>query len=403
MASTPDASFSDEHTHGSCWRVGKGKEDALLAIPTVLPSPQRSDTDHETTQQAYQAIWNSFCGLPAPAQDPTFLLGGQRAYDDLYATLATHEGLLEYFERNIRRDWNANTGELTLRLMAPTCLHEIVQERVKLALWHELDRVASENPTLRPFRKKIIPAGQAQVQKKRKRGAPVFEQSPDGQFRYTGTRQPPFVLEIAYSQDQQNLTRKVTEIFQEMQAKISTVLAFDIGYEPREGRRTGHLHSGAISLWTAQQRGDTVEVIHAVDAPFRANGQAKSGALVLDFEMFVPLSERKKLPPQACDAKLRLDFADLSNFVSDAEEAQLMDDASISPPSSPSLEPPLPPAKRIRFLEPNGDLTREIKLPAMKRQRVSSAQDPPSSRTRSRTRSLSQPRRSSRGRSTSRD
>lgn len=406
MASTPDTSFSSEH--GTCWRVSKRRHDAP-ARPTELPSPQRSDTDleseraqethHNALDDAYRAIWKSFCGLPAQ-EDPTFSLD-QQAYDELHEKLAAHDGLLAHFEKGIRKDWNARTRRLTLRLMAPSCVHEVFQEHVKSALRDELDRIAHENAALRPFRRNIIQAGQAQVQKKRRHqaGAPIFEQSPDAQFRYKGARQPPFILEVAYSQDQKDLLRKVTEIFMAMPGKVGTVLAFDIGYEPRAGRKD-RSHTASVSLWTSQQSDETFEVARVLNAEvFCCDGQAKPGTLTLDFDMFVPLSERAKLPQDDTRAKLQLSFNHLAQFVLEAEQAQLAVDASVSPPPSPTLRPP---AKRIRFLEANGDVTMEAKLPDAKRQRATSDQAPPSSRTRSRTRSLSQPRRSGRVRSRSR-
>lgn len=387
--------------------MSKGRHDAPTQ-PTELPSPQRSDTGHESERaydtqhdvldSIYRAIWKSFCGLPAQA-NLTFSLD-QSTYDELHKRLAAQDGLLAHFQNSIRKDWNASTGRLTLRLMAPSCVHEVFQEHVKSALRDELDRVAHENEALRPFRRKIIQAGQAQVQKKRRRqaNAPTFEQSPDAQFRYNGIRQPPLILEVAYSQDEKDLLRKVTEIFMAMPGKIGTVLAFDIGYEPRAGRRD-RSHTASVSLWTSQQSDEAFEVVRVRNAEvFCCDGQATPGALTLDFEMFVPPSERAKLPPGA-KAELRLDFTRLSQFVLEAEQAQLAVDASVSPPASPTRRPP---AKRIRFLEANGDVTLEAKLPDAKRQRTTSDQAPPSSRTRSRTRSLSQPRRSGRVRSRSR-
>lgn len=405
MASTPDTSFSSNH--GTCWHVSKGGHDASAQL-TELPSPQQSDTSHkserahctlhDTVDDVYRAIWKSFCGLPAH-KNPIFSLD-QSAYEKLHKKLAAQDGLLTHFQNSIRKDWNASTGRLTLRLMAPSCVHEVFQEHVKSALRDELDRVARDNESLRPFRRKIIQAGQAQVQKRRRQAsAPTFEQSPDAQFRYTGIRQPPLILEIAYSQDQRDLLRKVTDIFLAMPGKVGTVLAFDIGYEPRAGRKD-RSHTASVSLWTSQQSEETFEVVRVRNAEvFCCNGQAKPGALTLDFEMFVPLSERAKLPQDA-RAELRLDFTTLSQFILEAEKAQLTVDASVSPPASPMLRPP---AKRIRFLEANGDVTMEAKLPDAKRQRATSDQAPPSSRTRSRTRSLSQPRRSGRVRSRSRD
>ncbi|KAI3338611.1 hypothetical protein F4824DRAFT_498970 [Ustulina deusta] len=52
-----------------------------------------SDPDDGTTQ-AYQLIWNSFCGLPAREAYPTRFLQDQQAYERPYKKISKHDGLL---------------------------------------------------------------------------------------------------------------------------------------------------------------------------------------------------------------------------------------------------------------------------------------------------------------------
>jgi hypothetical protein len=221
--------------------------------------------------------------------------------------------------------------------------------------------------------------------------------SPDGQYRYEGSRIPPFILEVAYSQDPDNLRRKITQIFMELEGKVSAVLAFDIGYEEKAQRKHGYSHAATVSFWSSERVDDTINV--AMDTRvFRTDdGRAVPGELVLPFKCFLPLPEQAKLPQH--DEKVRLNCTLLAELIQAAEQTQEVQDASVSP------SPPLPaesrrPAKRIKFLDLNTDTTRELQLPASKRQRSSSGSALSVS---ARTRSASQPRRSGRLRSLSQD
>lgn len=413
-SSTPATSFSSD----DCNHRGRPtKRKARTAYsPYTLLSPRRSDagsdvdrdahdicenTDAAVVEQAYQAIWDSFCGRPANS-NLTFPLQDQQSYDDLYQKLEEHPvpGLLAHFQEAVRRDWVA--GVLTLRLMVPTPLHDQFQEEVKLAIWKELDRIASEKPALRPFRKKIRPVGQAQVQKRKgsrsiRARAPIFEVSPDGQYRYEGSRTPPFILEVAYSQDADNLRQKITQVFMELEGKVSAVLAFDIGYEEKAQRKQGHAHPASVSLWTSERIDDTISVATDTRAFRTDDGRSVPGELVLPFKSFLPLPEQAKLPQN--DEKVRLDFALLAELIQAAEKTQGVQDASVSP-SPPSPAESQRPPKKIKFVDLNTDTTRELQLPASKRQRSSSGSALSVS---ARTRSASQPRRSSRLRSLSQD
>ncbi|POS76478.1 hypothetical protein DHEL01_v205137 [Diaporthe helianthi] len=416
-SSTPATSFSSDDSDNR-GRPSKRKANKAYTRYTLL-SPRQSDagsdvdrdahdtsenTDATVVERAFQAIWDSFCGCPANS-NLTFPLRDQQSYDELYQKLEEHPvpGLLAHFQEAVRRDWVA--GVLTLRLMVPSPLHDQFQEEVKLAIWKELDRIASERPDLRPFRDKIRPVGQAQVQKRQpsrsgRAQAPTFEVSPDGQYRYQGSRTPPFILEVAYSQDADNLRQKITQIFMELEGRVSAVLAFDIDYKEKAQRKQGPSHAASVSLWTSERDHDTINV--ATDSRvFRADdGRSVPGELALPSKSFLPLAEQAKLPQHDGDEKVRLDFALLAELLHAAEQTQRVQEASVSP-SPPLAAESRRPAKRIKFVDLNTDTTRELQLPASKRQRSSSGSARPvSARTRS---SASQPRRSGRLRSLSQD
>lgn len=364
MTSKPATSFSSEDGNE---RAIKGRR--RKPSPSKLPSSERSDTDthsnrsethhhdddddtEDTVSQAYQTILRSFCGLPAEQARPTFHLKDQHTYERLYQRLAETVGLLEYYEQDIRKDWNSETGHLTLQLV-PCTLHEIFQKSLGRALSQELDRIAETYPSLYPFCGKIIPAGHAQMTKRAKRSrVPHFDRSPDGQLQYRGRRYPHVIIEIAYSQDKKSLDDIVAEYFEQVSDKFCTCLAFDIDYAyPQERREPGHKHPASVSVWTSEPGPEDLETINIkslMDAVvFRdKDATATPGELVLPFRLLVPAGERNNIPDT--DAEARLPFARLAGFVDEAEQQQRVIEASVTP------EPAAPPRRKLRWLDKDG-------------------------------------------------
>ncbi|KAJ2998889.1 hypothetical protein NUW58_g180 [Xylaria curta] len=228
MTSTPETSFSSggadltrvssrpHTTETACYEKRK------KPVADTLPSPRHSDyssTDpadasdvdfwsagsfdsdsedepaqDDALQQAYRVIWDHFCGFTPKEEQPTFHLRNQRTYRKLHAILSKTSGLLAHFQEKIRKDWNALTGVLTLRLMI-TAVHELCQEGIVAALKEELDRLATLYPSLRTFRDRVWSGGHLSVYRKGKFRVPWYEASPDGQFICDG--RICFILEVA--------------------------------------------------------------------------------------------------------------------------------------------------------------------------------------------------------------
>lgn len=393
MASTPETSFSSDD-------LCRASRETKHPTPPGLPSPQQSDKSipddtHEAIEaieQAYQTIWDSFCGLPLPDHNPTFYLRDQESYEELYHRLGKHQGLLRHFEEIIRKDWD-DTGVLTLLLMS-TPIHEVVTSCLESVIDQELKRVADQHPALKPFCERLVNTGHARIQHKIPHGrAPDFEKSPDGQIRWKGARHPPFIFEIAFSQDAEDLNNKVVKLFEKLPGKLCMALGIDIDYREREGRRAGFCYAARASLWTSDLDGDTITVTCLMDSrPFRdENGIALPGEVVLPFQYFMPTAERRNLPPPNPGSDIHLSFASLSETINVAMEIQNASDKSVSPvPKSQSV-------KRVRFVNSDGEVTGEKSLTVPKRQRVSDAETAP--RTRPQTRSQTTPQSRSRTRS----
>ncbi|KAI0878771.1 hypothetical protein GGS24DRAFT_441915 [Hypoxylon argillaceum] len=359
----------------------------------ILPSENAYDydacdrdlEDSGDLNQAYQLIWDRFRGLPAREAYPTLFLRDQQGYTNLCEKFSKHNGLLLYFNEPVRKDWNAKTGILTLRLI-PTPLHEYFQESLIDAIKKELDRIVGEHPLLRPFRNSIKSGAHSDYGN----SAAGFIKSPDGQFSYDGISYPQVVIEVAYSEGEKKAMNKSREYFTEKPGEISAVLLIDIHDALKRKRRAqSYSHSGQLSLWTSREEEDVVTVQRAVNAGvFRNHGQTSIGELVLPFELFIPPDRRHTLPVQ--NVALHLSYEMLSDFVTNAEERQRLADAT--PPRSSRGRR----GRRVRLIDEHGDAMSEESFDAKRRR--GSYQSDISTR---RTRSMSQPRRSTRLRSTS--
>lgn len=237
----------------------------------------------------------------------------------------------------------------------------------------------------------ITSGGDSRIRRKsRRRRAPEFEASPDEQWHYKGTRHPPFVLEVGYSQDGDDRDHKVTGLFEQLPGRICTVLRIDITYIERQ-ERSRSSHSAFVSLWTSHDEDNGGLRVRSVlhNQIFRTDhGQAQPGDLVLPFELFVPSGLRGQLPDDlGPEADVRVTFAALSDLVSEAEQRQRDCEGTISPSPAPERY------KRVIFERPDGTVAKVTEVPA-KRRRVEHNEDSVSrglGRTRSQTRSASHP------------
>lgn len=312
---------------------------------------ENSDDSDDLTQ-AYQLVWNRFRGLPVREAYPTLFLRDQQGYTNLCKQFSKHDGLLLYFNESVRKDWNAKTGILTLRLI-PTPLHEYFQDSLIDAIKKELDRIVGEHPLLRPFRNGIKSGAQTDYG-----DSAGFIKSPDGQFSYDGISHPQVVIEVAYSEGEKKAMNKSREYLTEKPGEISAVLLVDIHCTlKRKCRAQSYSHSGLLSLWTSRKEEGVVTVQRAVNAAvFRNDGQASTGELVLPFELFIPPDRRHTLPVQ--NVALHLSYEMLSDFVTNAEERQQLADAT-PPPSSP--------VSQVKLIDEYGDAMSEESFDAKRR------------------------------------
>ncbi|KAJ8112742.1 hypothetical protein ONZ43_g5325 [Nemania bipapillata] len=289
----------------------------------------RSDRLNEGgVEESYRAIYQSFCGIPLDGEERlTFYLEGQRSYKALLQKLDNHAGLLSYFTNEIRKDWNASTGELVILRLTAT--HQIFLGDFAAAITPRLDKLAQDVPGLAPIRDKIYAGYRTSIEYTKR-----WEKSPDHQLFYGTSAYPPFVVEAAYSEDWESLNDKVDEYFTTLGGGIRTVLGFDIGYKkPKDGQNRHH--TASVSLWSASIEDDYLTIDRKMNkVVFRTEeGITIPGALVLPLELFLPLEDRDKIPAHVQDrAVIQFDFAFLAQLLSKAESRQQIIDSHRSPP-----------------------------------------------------------------------
>lgn len=145
------------------------------------------------------------------------------------------EGLLEYFEE-LRWDYSPTRSVLVLRLMA-TALHESLQDSLLYYIRTQLDKhtatiagkdnaaVDGAQPSLAQTLAKIRSCGHAKVIL-----GSQAKKSPDGQLRFGGRPDPPFVIEIGYSQKAESLQELAKEYYEQSDGEVKTVLTLNIDY-----------------------------------------------------------------------------------------------------------------------------------------------------------------------------
>ncbi|KAI0444129.1 hypothetical protein F4803DRAFT_512719 [Xylaria telfairii] len=290
-------------------------------------SASEDNTDREVIEKAIQVIKDTFCWLRTEAY-PVFHFENPSSFQSLQARLEKDfVNLSRFFNNCVRFDWNANTCDLLLRLRT-TVIHDSFGPLVMQKIEAELLRIA-EDPALLPFHDEIFPAGTASIK------GPDFSKSPDAQLAYIGARDPPFILEVAYTQEEKVVLKKVVDYY--IKIPGCTVLSFDLDYaRPLIRNEEKHAHNGAVSLGTSKTedrdgRRFTVQKNLIEEKVFREAGKAIEGTFEIPFPLFIPLEHRQALPESANDASVCIDFADLAKWLSMAEHQQRLRDAPPEP------------------------------------------------------------------------
>ncbi|KAI1738579.1 hypothetical protein F4680DRAFT_425515 [Xylaria scruposa] len=315
-----------------------------------------NDPEIQRAQQAIEDLYHRRCPL---SDNLTFSLDVE-SHRQLRRNLEA-EGLLQYFDNEIRSDWSPVAGELTLLIMVPTPLHEKTISLLVDAINKELDRLVEDNPVLAQYRKQLTGGGTATVRD----SEPVSSgwKSPDFRMDFDNISGAPFVLEVAYSQKPNDLEAKIERYFMET-SSVCTVLAIDFVYtaESVEQRPSPtYQHQVKVILWAREesQNGEATIRCH-IDDVFRPGGghRIPPGQVAIPFKFFLPQAKRNNNPAQ--DAELIFRYKFLADLIKTAEDYDRLESG------------PEPPRKRgiFNFIRKDGSVKKKVYEPKSKRQKL---------------------------------
>ncbi|KAI0865141.1 hypothetical protein F4860DRAFT_462474 [Xylaria cubensis] len=295
MASTPILSFSSNNSKSS------SKASDLTSEASVIDRIVKVMLNHQR-------------GI-IPNKNPKFHLE-EKQYDQLLDTLQKAD-LEEYFNNYIRYQWNADSGELELLLIA-TPLHEGFLGSLDRELGRQIERL-EQNPAIAPFAEELEIFRHAEVATEDER----LKMSPDGQFRYKESDVPPIVYEVAHNQSEFDVLNVCQTYLNRWPGQLGAVLGFNFSYP---AGRTGSEYNASVFLW----RADLVDcngcriLEHKVvqHASFRKQGRALPGSLRIPFELFIPPHERSHLPSEARTAFINIDYDVLNRWFEKAERQE---------------------------------------------------------------------------------
>ncbi|KAI0465879.1 hypothetical protein F4859DRAFT_344357 [Xylaria cf. heliscus] len=284
--------------------------------PTPTSSNLKSTSDEKAVNDAFQAIKNVFNGLPAEEYQ-FFYFEDPSSFEDLQNKLAGAADLSGFVSNKLRFDWDANTCELVLR--TPTVVHDVFTKSVSKLLDQDLTRIANEHEALEQFRNKIIDAGTGDITVKNEDDTLVFSTSPDGQFTYEETHDPPFIFETTYSQTRHEIAAKACKYLSGL--PYCTVLICNLSYQSiLERKKRNNIFNGSIWLYTST--GPNKAELLFDEEMFEKEGRGVEGNIKIPFALFIPQAERENLPFSAHMAEVCINFADLTGALSTAQNIQ---------------------------------------------------------------------------------
>ncbi len=229
-----------------------------------------------------------------------------------------------FFCQKIRYNWDQDHGLLTLRFIADP-IYEVFKVLFSQAVYAELQRIATEVPSLKPFFVKIDPAGHTYIEQKNTRGKLTLHRSPDGQYRYNNYFYPTLIYEINWSYKDGNPIDWLVK----QHGNITPFVRFNIEYQQRRGAH----YSGSVSLLTTDETDTGIQITSRKAAVFRgAWGEPVPGELKLPFVSFLPLEERHLLPADGQNATLHIAFEHLATLLGKAESVQRVYESTPPPP-----------------------------------------------------------------------
>lgn len=235
----------------------------------------------------------------------------------------------------LRYDYDSAEGEFVLRMPSP--LHDIFAIRLQEVIVRELGHLTTQEE-IRPVIERIKMATTSDI--RFSDSSTEGKKSPDGSFRFTGTKYPPLVIEVANSQKRRDLPRLAESYIERTKGRTKTVITIDLEYRsPSE--RTAHSlppRSAVYSIyrnrlvrneetgsWQREAHAEVEEEQFSVEDSAAADGSVC--LLLSDFCPDGTLSATN-------DRTIAISHRELARFLTEAEEEEGIAEARSSPTAS---------------------------------------------------------------------
>ncbi|KAH7210608.1 hypothetical protein BKA60DRAFT_544298 [Fusarium oxysporum] len=170
--------------------------------------------------------------------------------DELFQALSTSSESLEATFEDLRFDYEPRHERITFRM--PSRIHDIFTQFISEAIHEAVREVGRNNEDVHRFTENVIKGSTSDIdtsEKKKKRSADEKEddpvkkrRSPDSQSIYVGAQQPRIVIEVAASQDAEQLSKLAKGYIRDTWGDIKAVLCFALNKS----------NGSTLSLWKAK-------------------------------------------------------------------------------------------------------------------------------------------------------
>ncbi|KAF2249601.1 hypothetical protein BU26DRAFT_286557 [Trematosphaeria pertusa] len=267
---------------------------------------------------------------------------------DQYTRFRADLAARPYLADKLRLDYDSEEGELVLRMPDP--VHDNTAGGLQDALFAKVqalvtgaaddadaDRLAD---LIRPLRKGFTSDVKLDLEKGDKK-------SPDASFAYDGYPNPPFVIEIAHSQNGNDLPELAEGWIRKTQSWTKTVMVVDLEYRnPVERASNPTLPRNACyNLYTyavVEEGGEEVATANTLgdDIKFSpAPSPADDASLIIPFSHFLPHGVLNAGDP---NPTISVTHDELRAILNKAEETQAVRDGRKCKPDGAKSPPPMP-------------------------------------------------------------
>lgn len=196
-------------------------------------------------------------------------------YDRFRRDLDLDPRVARHFTDKVRHDYDPTRRILVLRHLMPSSTHDVFTSKLVDHVKRWLDGLKTQwwnSDALEDVISRItfgstsdleikVPQEKLELLPSEPGSRPktvTYKYSPDGQFHYLGHKNPPFVVEIGYSQKRKDLAKLAKRYYEQTNGRIKTVLTVDLEYVSRTKRKEGQgaqrSKEASFSLYRGNER-----------------------------------------------------------------------------------------------------------------------------------------------------